>query len=413
MRNLYTQAQQFLAGGVDSPVRSFKQTGVDPLFVKSAKGKYIYTESGDRYTDYCLSWGVSILGHANEIVENSVIETIKKGTSFGLPSSLETELAKRIVSRFKSIEKVRFVSSGTEAVMSAVRLARGVTSRDVIVKFDGCYHGHSDSLLVSAGSGVAELATSSSAGVPEDIIKNTITAPYNCIESITELFKSRGREIAAIVVEPVPGNMGLIMPKEGFLETLRKLCDEYGSLLIFDEVITGLRAGNTGAQGYFGIDADITTLGKVIGGGFPVGAFGASAEIMENLSPNGNVYQAGTLSGNPVAMSAGIAILDELNSDVYTNMEVLLKDFIAEFTKVTGLYGVSLGTMFTLFFTNKKVHNFVDATSQDSMLFQKVYGKLLDNGILLPPSMYETAFLSTEHSANDLDDIVKVFRDCL
>ncbi len=411
MKNLYVEAQKFIAGGVDSPVRSFKSTGMDPLFIKKAKGKYIYTENGNKLVDYCLSWGVSILGHADDTVENSVIETVKNGTSFGMPSTLETQLAKKVIERIPSVEKVRFVSSGTEAVMSAVRLARGVTGRDKIVKFDGCYHGHSDSLLVNAGSGVSEISTSSSKGIPNDIVKNTMTVPYNDIDAIKALFKKEGKEIATVLVEPIPGNMGLILPKEGYLETLRELCTAHGALLIFDEVITGLRAGYSGAQGYFGVLPDITTLGKVIGGGFPVGAFGASSEIMEHLAPNGDVYQAGTLSGNPVAMSAGIAVLDQLNSDTYKNMATLLETFTAEFSKETGLYSASLGTMFTLFFSKNRVNNFIDAGNQDDVLFRKIFSKLIEKDILLPPSMYETAFLSTLHNESDLEQIIKVFKE--
>jgi len=405
MKNLFSEAKKYIAGGVNSPVRAFKSIGIDPPFIQSAKGKYLKTAEGKNLLDFCLSWGPMILGHANPIVLKAVSKTLENGTSFGAPTEAETELAKIICNAFDSVDKVRFVSSGTEAVMSAVRLARGFTNRDKIIKFDGCYHGHSDSLLVAAGSGVAGISQSTSSGVPEDFLKNTISIPYNDEKIFCETIEKNAKNIAAVIIEPVPGNMGVVLPKKGFLEIIRKVTAENGIVLVFDEVITGFRLKFGGAQHLFNVKPDLTILGKIIGGGFPVGAFGGKNEIMERLAPDGDVYQAGTLSGNPVAMAAGISTLEFLskNRQKYEEMDEFVNKFAKTWEKKSKKTINHVGSMFTIFHTEKQVTNFKEAQTQSLEEFRKFYIEKLEKGIYLPPSMFETAFVSTEHTIEDLN----------
>ena len=405
MNNLFSEAKKYIAGGVNSPVRAFKSIGIDPVFIQSAKGKYLKTADGRQLLDFCLSWGPMILGHANPIVLKAVSEALEKGTSFGAPTEAETELAKIICDAFDSIDKLRFVSSGTEAVMSAIRLARGFSKKDKILKFDGCYHGHSDSLLVAAGSGVAGISQSTSSGVPNDIIKNTISIPYNDAKIFCETIEKNAKNIAAVIIEPVPGNMGVVLPKPGFLEIVRKVTDENKIVLIFDEVITGFRLTFGGAQHVFDVQPDLTILGKIIGGGFPVGAFGGKNEIMECLAPEGDVYQAGTLSGNPVAMAAGTATLQFLSKNLqkYVEMNEIVSKFAKNWQKTSKKTINFKNSMFTIFHTESPVTNFVEAQNQNPEDFRKFYLDKLEKGIYLPPSMFETAFVSTEHTIEDLN----------
>ena len=408
MNNLFDNAKKYIAGGVNSPVRAFKSIGIDPLFIESAKGKYLKTSDGRKFLDFCLSWGPMILGHTHPAVINAVAEALDKGTSFGAPTQAETKLAKIICDAFDSIDKIRFVSSGTEAVMSAIRLARGYTDKDKILKFDGCYHGHSDSLLVAAGSGVAGISKSTSSGVPEDIIKNTISIPFNDEKTLCETIEKNGKDIAAVIVEPVPGNMGLVLPKPGFLKLLRKITAENGIILIFDEVITGFRLAFGGAQHIYKIQPDMTILGKIIGGGFPVGAFGSKKEIMDRLAPDGDVYQAGTLSGNPIAMAAGIATLDHLsvNHQIYSKMDRIVNEFSEKWQSCSKKTINHIGSMFTIFHTDKPVTNFIEAQNQNSDDFRKFYVENLERGMYLPPSMFETAFISTGHTIEDMEQLL-------
>ncbi len=404
MNNLFDEAKKYIAGGVNSPVRAFKSIGIDPVFIESAKGKYLKTSDDKVLLDFCLSWGPMILGHANPVVINAVAEALEKGTSFGAPTQAETKLAKIICDAFDSIDKIRFVSSGTEAVMSAIRLARGFTDKDKILKFDGCYHGHSDSLLVAAGSGVAGIAQSTSSGVPFDIIKNTISIPFNDEKTFCETVEKNAKNIAAVIVEPVPGNMGLVLPEPGFLEMLRKITAENGIILIFDEVITGFRLTFGGAQHIFDVQPDMTILGKIIGGGFPVGAFGGTKEIMDRLAPDGNVYQAGTLSGNPIAMAAGTATLEHLSASrqIYSKMSGIVNGFSENWQSCSKKTINHIGSMFTIFHTDKPVTNFIEAQNQSTDDFRKFFIEKLERGIYLPPSMFETAFISTEHTIEDM-----------
>ena len=410
-KDLFNEAKQYIAGGVDSPVRAFKSTGMDPLFIKKANGKYSYSEEGKEYLDFCLSWGAIILGHNHVIVRNALKKAIENGTSYGMPTVYETNLAKLIIKHFPSIEKIRFVNSGTEAVMSAIRVARGFTKRSKIIKFNGCYHGHSDSILVKAGSGVSSIAESSSAGIPQDIIKNTISIPFNNRIILEKVIKENYKDIACVIIEPIPCNMGVIVPHEGYLEYIRKITKEYDILLIFDEVITGFRVELGGAQAYFKIIPDMTILGKIIGGGLPVGAFGGRAEIINCLAPDGNVYQAGTLSGNPLAMNAGYAAINWLqdHQGIYKDMEEKIKTFAIKFRKKCRLTLNHISTVFTIFYTESPVTNFTQANNQDKNLFKQYYKKVMSNGILLPPSMFETSFLSILHNLSDCLKLVDVF----
>ncbi|KIL46230.1 glutamate-1-semialdehyde 2,1-aminomutase [Jeotgalibacillus campisalis] len=407
-KEAFTEAETLMPGGVNSPVRAFKSVNMDPIFMQKGKGSKIYDIDGNEYIDYVLSWGPLILGHADDQVVSAIQETALGGTSFGAPTTLENKLAKLVIDRVPSIEKVRMVSSGTEATMSALRLARGFTGRDKIVKFEGCYHGHGDSLLIKAGSGVATLGLPDSPGVPKSVAENTITVPYNDEESIQYVFNEFGPEIAAVIVEPVAGNMGVVPPNEGFLEKLRELTTEHQSLLIFDEVMTGFRVGYHCAQGHLGVTPDLTCLGKVIGGGLPVGAFGGREDIMDQIAPTGPIYQAGTLSGNPLAMTAGYETLSQLTPESYDYF-IELGDLLEEgFTALAQKYSIPhtvnrAGSMLGFFFTDEKVTNFDQAKSADLQLFAEFYRHMADNGVFLPPSQFEGWFLSTAHTKSDVE----------
>jgi len=410
---LFSEAKKYIPGGVNSPVRAFKAVGGDPIFVKEAKGAYLYDEDGNRLIDYIASWGPLILGHAYEPVINAVIEKAKKGTSFGMPTEIETELAKLAVSMVPNIDKIRFVNSGTEACMSAVRLARGFTGKDKIIKFSGCYHGHSDSFLIQAGSGAVTFGSPNSPGVTQGTAKDTLLANYNDLESVKALVDANQYEISAVIIEPVAGNMGCIVPTDEFINGLRTLCTENNILLIFDEVMTGFRLGKGGAQEALGIDADILCFGKVIGGGLPVGAFAARNEIMSHLAPEGPVYQAGTLSGNPLAMSAGLAMLTELNNrpEVFESLaektEHLHEGFINVMNKKGIPYQINrFGSMISLHFTEEPVVDFESSAKGNNDTFRKYFHGMLGKGIYLPPSAFESYFLNDALSYGDLDETI-------
>jgi len=416
----FQQAQQFIPGGVNSPVRAFKSVGGEPIFMQRAKGAYLWDADDNQYIDYVGSWGPMILGHAHPEVIKAVQDAAENGLSFGAPTELETSLARKICEMIPSIDKVRMVSSGTEATMSALRLARGFTGRDKIVKFEGCYHGHSDSLLVKAGSGALTFGVPTSPGVPTALAEQTLTLQFNNLEQVEALFAELGEEIAAIIVEPIAGNMNFVAPKEGFLEGLRKACDQYGSVLIFDEVMTGFRVGLQGAQGVYGITPDLTCLGKVIGGGMPVGAFGGKAEIMNHISPDGPVYQAGTLSGNPVAMAAGLKTIELLSApNFYENLTVKVKSLILGLKNVAQSADIPLaahgvGGMFGVFFTEaEKVESFDDSMACDSQRFNKFFHGMLERGVYLAPSSFEAGFVSITHSENDIADTIERAADVM
>lgn len=405
----FEQAQRHIPGGVNSPVRAFRGVGGDPIFIDSASGPFFFDPDGKRYIDYVGSWGPMILGHSHPEVIESVAAIISKGLSFGAPTELETEMADKVCELVPSMDMVRMVSSGTEATMSALRLARGYTGRDKIVKFEGCYHGHSDSLLVKAGSGMLTLGEPSSPGVPEALAALTLTLEYNNLEQVKETFAKVGHEIACIIVEPVAGNMNCIPPEPGFLAGLREVCDEHGTVLIFDEVMTGFRVALGGVQGYYNIKPDLTTLGKVIGGGMPVGAFGGKREIMQKISPLGPVYQAGTLSGNPVAMTAGLKTLELISApgffDELSGKVDILVDGITAAAKAAGIPLTSnrIGGMFGLFFTDtEKVTNFAQATACDEARFKAFYHAMLERGIYFAPSCFEAGFVSAAHTEVEL-----------
>lgn len=406
---LYSDAQKVIPGGVNSPVRAFKQVGGSPVFFKKGEGAYVYDEAGKKYIDYVGSWGPMIVGHAHPEVINAVIETAKNGLSFGAPTVSETALATRVLELVPSMDQVRMVSSGTEATMSAIRLARGYTGRDKIIKFEGCYHGHSDSLLVQAGSGLLTLGEPSSPGVPADLTQHTIVIEYNNPKAVKEAFEKYGKEIACVIVEPIAGNMNCIPPQPGFLETIRECCTENGALFIMDEVMTGFRVGKHSAQGLYGVEPDLSTFGKVIGGGMPVGAFGGKQEIMDHLSPRGAVYQAGTLSGNPVAMAAGLKTLELVSKEgFYETLEQKTDYLIEGIQKVFKKHKQPLSTnhvcgMFGLFFTDKPVKTYSDATSSDIEFFKKFFHGLLEEGIYIAPSAFEAGFMSNAHTYEDLD----------
>jgi len=409
----FQEAQELIPGGVNSPVRAFKSVGGTPIFITEGNGAYLSDVDGNKYVDFVQSWGPLIFGHRDESIEAAVIEAVKHGLSFGAPTVGETELAKLVVSFFDSIDKVRFVSSGTEAVMSAIRLARGFTSRDDIVKFTGCYHGHSDALLVEAGSGAATFGNPSSPGVPADFTKHTLLAEYNNIESVKKCFADSS-DIACVIIEPIAGNMGLVPADKEFLLELRKLCNENGTLLIFDEVMSGFRATINGAESITGVKPDIVTLGKVIGGGMPVGAFGARAEIMSQLSPDGPVYQAGTLSGNPVAMAAGFAALTKLkqNARVMAVLESRATRLVSGMKEAALACGITMqtdvrGSMFGFFFNEKPVKNFADACNSNAELFAKFHSAMLDEGFYFACSLYETGFISTAITDEMIEDTIK------
>lgn len=406
---LFKQAQRHIPGGVNSPVRAFKAVGGSPLFIEKALGAYIWDADGNRYVDYVQSWGPMILGHTHPDVIDAVIETAKYGLSFGAPTEKETTLAEVICNDLPNMDMVRFVSSGTEATMSAIRLARAFTKRDKIVKFEGCYHGHSDSLLIKAGSGALTFGVPSSPGVPAVLADHTITLNYNDPEQVRECFASVGDQIACIIVEPVVGNMNCVPPIAGFLETLRDVCDKYGSLLILDEVMTGFRVGPQGAQGHYGIRADITTLGKVIGGGMPVGAFGGRRDIMEMIAPSGPVYQAGTLSGNPVAMAAGLKTLELLKAPgLYENLYARTEELVNGLQQAADDAGIPfttnhVGSMFGFFFTEEnKITNFTQVMACNIPRFNQFFHGMLERGFYFAPACYEAGFMSAAHTKEDI-----------
>lgn len=412
----FETAKSLIPGGVNSPVRSFRSVGGTPPFISHAAGSKLYDIDGNEYIDYVLSYGPQILGHIPQAIQQAITTAAQKGTSYGAPTLAETELAELVCSLVPSIELVRMVNSGTEATMSALRLARAYTGRECIVKFEGCYHGHHDSLLVKAGSGALTLGVPDSPGVPKSLAANTITLPYNDIEAMHELFSARGHDIAAVIIEPVPGNMGLVLPQEGYLQQVRELTARHGIVLIFDEVMSGFRANGKCAQGLYDITPDLTCLGKVIGGGLPVACYGGKKEIMSMVAPLGGMYQAGTLSGNPLAMAAGIATIKEmLDTDAVAKAEqntAYLVDGIRKILKEENLpYTVnSLGSMFTLFFTDKPVNNFADACSSNIPAFKAYFHAMLQQGIYLPPSQFETCFLSSAHTKSDLDKTLAAIR---
>ncbi|USD21998.1 glutamate-1-semialdehyde 2,1-aminomutase [Microbulbifer sp. VAAC004] len=410
---LFAEAQQFIPGGVNSPVRAFRAVGGTPLFIRRAEGAYLFDADDKRYIDYVQSWGPMVLGHAHPEVIEAVVEQAQSGLSFGAPTELETELAEELCRLWPNMDLVRFVNSGTEATMSAIRLARGFTGRDKIVKFEGCYHGHSDSLLVKAGSGALTMGVPSSPGVPAALADHTITLSYNDADGVRACFDEIGDQIACIIVEPVAGNMNCIPPVPGFLETLREVCDQHGALLILDEVMTGFRVSLTGAQGHFGIEADLTTLGKVIGGGMPVGAFGGKREIMEQIAPLGPVYQAGTLSGNPVAMVAGLETLRLVEEAGFYEPLVARTDRLVEGILAAGkkagipITANKAGSMFGFFFTEEpQVTNYQQVMACNNERFNQFFHGMLEEGVYLAPASYEAGFMSAAHSDEDIEETI-------
>lgn len=412
---LFDQARRVIAGGVNSPVRAFKSVGGTPVFIHHAKGAYLYAEDGARYIDYVGSWGPMILGHAHPSVIDAVKAQAEWGLSYGAPTEIETQLAALICQQLPWIEKIRMVNSGTEATMSAIRLARGFTGRDAIIKFEGCYHGHADCLLVKAGSGALTFGVPTSPGVPAAVAGHTLTATYNDLDSVEALFDAMKHQVAAVIIEPVAGNMNCIPPAEGFLSGIRELCEKHGALLIMDEVMTGYRVGPQGAQGRYGVTADITTLGKIIGGGMPVGAFGGREDVMACLSPDGDVYQAGTLSGNPVAMAAGLATLKEINEPgLFHALESSAARLVSGILEVAASAGVRMcanqvGAMFGLFFTEKeRVDCYADVMNCDQERFRQFFHGMLDEGIYLAPSAFEAGFVSMAHSEDDIEATIAI-----
>ena len=415
---LFSEAKKYIPGGVNSPVRAFKSVGGSPIFASKANGAYVFDEDGNKYVDYISSWGPMILGHAHPKVVRAISETAKNGTSFGMPTTLETDLAKLSLSMVPGMQKIRFVNSGTEACMSAIRLARGYTNKEKIIKFSGCYHGHSDSFLIEAGSGVVTFGTPNSPGVTKGTAKDTLIAPYNDLNYVKTLFENNKNKVAAIIIEPVAGNMGCVIPKKGFIKGLRKLCDQNDCLLIFDEVMTGFRLAAGGAQEVLGINADIVTYGKVIGGGLPVGAFSSRDEIMNKLSPEGSVYQAGTLSGNPLAMSAGLATLSELklNDGIYQSLDdkssYLEKGMYEVLGKTTLDFKINrLGSMISLHFCSEDVTDFKSSQKGNNEKFKKYFHGMLREGVYLPPSAFESYFLNDALTYNDIDFTLDALRN--
>ena len=412
--NLFERARQSIPGGVNSPVRAFRAVGRSPLFIDQAAGSNLADADGNTFTDYVGSWGPMILGHAHPVVTEAITRAASRGTSFGAPTEAEIELAEEVKAAFPSIDLVRMVSSGTEATMSAIRLARGFTGRDRIVKFEGCYHGHTDALLVKAGSGLATFGTPDSAGVPASVARDTIVLPYNDATAVADSFKQQGDKIACIIVEPVAGNMGCVPPRPGFLQALRDVADHYGSLLIFDEVISGFRVAFGGAQELYGILPDLSTLGKIIGGGLPVGAYGGPSELMNMVAPLGPVYQAGTLSGNPLAMTAGLATLRYLRTHkakIYAQLDRFTAKLTSEVVALGKDSGVDIccnrvGSMFTWFFTAGPVTDWNAASKSDTKAFARFFRGMLENGIYLPPSQFEAAFLSAAHNEKDIQQTI-------
>ncbi len=418
-KELFAKAKRLLPGGVNSPVRAFGSVGGEPFFVREGRGSKIYDVDGNEYIDYVCSWGPLILGHAHPEVVDFVRDVVAKGTSFGIPIELEVSMAEAVVEAVPSIEKVRFVNSGTEATMSAIRLARGYTKRNKVVKFEGCYHGHVDYLLVKAGSGVLTFGIPGTPGVPEDFAKHTLIARFNDLESVESLFEKYGEDIACVIVEPVMGNAGVILPEKGFLEGLRRITEKYGALLIFDEVITGFRVSLGGAQERFGIKPDLTCLGKIIGGGFPVGAYGGRTDIMAHVAPEGPVYQAGTLSGNPVAMAAGLKTLEILKREnVYPVLEKRMERFGREAKAIFDEAGIpvtvnSIASMGCIFFTEGPVKSFDDAAKSDTKMYARFFWAMLKRGIYFAPSQFEAAFISWAHTDDDIDRTLEAMREAV
>ena len=416
---LWEQANRVLVGGVNSPVRAFTAVGGDPFFVVSGEGPLITDADGNEYIDYVLSWGPLVLGHAHAVVVEAVQTALERGSSFGIPTEAEIRLAELIAKHVKCVEKLRLVNSGTEATMSALRLARGVTGRDMVVKIEGCYHGHVDSLLVKAGSGLTTLGTPTSRGMPRAHAANTLTIPYNDLEAAKEVFEAHGENIACLILEPVPGNMGCIVPQDGYLQGLRDITKARGALLIFDEVMSGFRIAMGGAEERYGVTPDLVTLGKVIGGGLPVGAYGGSAELMDNLSPVGPIYQAGTLSGNPLATAAGLATLQELEKPgVFESIEsklVALSDGVGAIANEAGIpvYQTQVGSMACLFFNENPVHNYTGAMTSDTKRFAAFFRGMLDRGVYFAPSQFEAGFMSTAHAQNEIDRTLEAVRETL
>lgn len=417
-KEAFSEAKKYIPGGVNSPVRAFGSVGGEPVMIDHAKGAYLYDIEGKKYLDFIQSWGPLIFGHCDKDIEEAIISAVKQGVSYGAPSPKETALAKLICDEFKQIDKIRFVSSGTEATMSAIRVARGYSKKDGLIKFEGCYHGHSDALLIKAGSGATTYGNASSSGVPQDVVKNTYLAVYNDIESVKAIFENNKDKIGVVIIEPIAGNMGLVPADKKFLEELRALCDKFGAVLILDEVMSGFRASRLGSYPFHEVDADLITFGKVIGGGMNVAAFGGKAEIMDCLSPDGAVYQAGTLSGNPVAMSAGIAAISKINSDtnLYSRLEKLAKKLMDGFKEAAKSAGITIqtevrGSMFGYFFTDHAVKNYDDALKSDTKLFAKFHQAMLKRGIYLAPSQFETGFVCDAMSEADIDLAVNAAKE--
>ena len=417
-KEAFSEAKKYIPGGVNSPVRAFGSVGGEPVMIDHARGAYLYDVEGKKYLDFIQSWGPLIFGHCDKDIEDAIISAVKQGVSYGAPSPKETALAKLICDEFKQIDKIRFVSSGTEATMSAIRVARGYAKKDGLIKFEGCYHGHSDALLIKAGSGATTYGNASSGGVPQDVVKNTFLAIYNDIESVKAIFENNKDKIGVVIIEPIAGNMGLVPADKKFLRELRELCDKFGAVLILDEVMSGFRASRLGSYPFHEVDADLVTFGKVIGGGMNVAAFGGKAKIMDCLSPEGAVYQAGTLSGNPVAMSAGIAAISKINSDVnlYARLEKLAKKLMDGFKEAAKSAGITIqtevrGSMFGYFFTNHAVKNYDDALKSDTKLFAKFHQAMLRRGIYLAPSQFETGFICDAMSEADIDLAVNAAKE--
>ena len=417
-KEAFSEAKKYIPGGVNSPVRAFGSVGGEPVMIDHAKGAYLYDVEGKKYLDFIQSWGPLIFGHCDKDIEDAIISAVKQGVSYGAPSPKETALAKLICDEFKQIDKIRFVSSGTEATMSAIRVARGYAKKDGLIKFEGCYHGHSDALLIKAGSGATTYGNASSGGVPQDVVKNTFLAIYNDIESVKAIFENNKDKIGVVIIEPIAGNMGLVPGDKKFLRELRELCDKFGAVLILDEVMSGFRASRLGSYPFHEVDADLVTFGKVIGGGMNVAAFGGKAKIMDCLSPEGAVYQAGTLSGNPVAMSAGIAAISKINSDVnlYARLEKLAKRLMDGFKEAAKSAGITIqtevrGSMFGYFFTDHAVKNYDVALKSDTKLFAKFHQAMLRRGIYLAPSQFETGFICDAMSEADIDLAVNAAKE--
>jgi glutamate-1-semialdehyde 2,1-aminomutase len=416
---LFDRAVNLIPGGVNSPVRACKSVGAEPVFIDRAEGCLLFDADGNRYIDYIGSWGPLILGHRHPAVMDAIVSVLERGTSFGAPIDLEVQLAEKVVEAVPSVEMVRMVNSGTEATMSAVRLARGATQRDVVIKFDGCYHGHADTLLVAAGSGVATLGIPGSPGVPESIARHTLSLPYNDMDCLKEFMGKKGDSVACIIVEPIAGNMGLVPPEKDFLETLRALADRFGAILIFDEVMTGFRVAYGGAQALYGVNPDLTCFGKIIGGGLPVGAYGGKRDLMSQVAPQGSVYQAGTLSGNPVAMAAGIATLEQLQKDgFYEALDEKADRLLSGLEQAAKKAAIPaqakrVGSMLGFFFNDKEVKNFDDAKTCDLDRFSAFYNGLRQNGIYIAPSQFEALFISIAHDTEHIDRTIEVAEEVL